>query len=48
MSAGQCAGARHPEHDLSGFTCGVPELDDWLKRQVLEKRSEPSIPYVRT
>lgn len=24
------------EHDVSGFDCGVPELDDWLKRRALQ------------
>jgi len=24
------------EHDVSAFDCGVPELDDWLKRRALQ------------
>lgn len=24
-----------PDHDLSAFSCGVPELDDWLKRRAI-------------
>jgi GNAT superfamily N-acetyltransferase len=24
------------EHDVSAFECGVPELDDWLKRRALQ------------
>jgi len=27
------------EHDLSGFDCGVPELDDWLKRRALQNEA---------
>jgi GNAT superfamily N-acetyltransferase len=27
------------EHDLSGFECGVPELDDWLKRRALQNEA---------
>ena len=27
------------EHDVSGFDCGVPELDDWLKRRALRNES---------
>jgi len=26
-------------HDVSGFDCGVPELDDWLKRRALHNES---------
>jgi GNAT superfamily N-acetyltransferase len=27
------------EHDVSGFDCGVPALDDWLKRRALQNES---------
>ena len=27
------------EHDLAGFDCGVPELDDWLKRRALQNEA---------
>jgi len=27
------------EHDISTFDCGVPELDDWLKRRALENEA---------
>jgi GNAT superfamily N-acetyltransferase len=27
------------EHDLSGFDCGVPELDDWLRRRALQNEA---------
>lgn len=26
-------------HDVSGFDCGVPALDDWLKRRALQNES---------
>lgn len=28
------------EHDVSGFDCGVPELNDWLKRRA--RQNEPT------
>ena len=27
------------EHDVAGFDCGVPELDDWLKRRALQNEA---------
>jgi GNAT superfamily N-acetyltransferase len=27
------------EHDVAGFDCGLPELDDWLKRRALQNES---------
>lgn len=27
------------EHDVSEFDCGVPELDDWLRRRALQNES---------
>ena len=27
------------EHDISGFDCGVPELDNWLKRRALQNEA---------
>jgi hypothetical protein len=24
-------------HETGGFACGVPSLDDWLKKQALKK-----------
>jgi GNAT superfamily N-acetyltransferase len=27
------------EHDVSAFDCGVPELDDWLKRRALQNEA---------
>jgi len=27
------------EHDLSGLDCGVPELDDWLRRRALQNQA---------
>ncbi len=28
-----------PEHDLSGFDCGVPPLDEWLRRRALQNQA---------
>ena len=28
-----------PEHDVSGFDSGVPQLDGWLKRRALAKEN---------
>ena len=28
------------EHDVSNFECGVPELDDWLKRRALQNEAD--------
>jgi GNAT superfamily N-acetyltransferase len=37
------------DHDVSGFDCGVPELDDWLKRRALQNEtSRASRTYVVT
>lgn len=33
-------------HDLSPFDCGVPVLDDWLKRRALKNESRFSRTYV--
>ncbi len=33
-------------HDLSQFDCGVPVLDDWLKRRALKNESRFSRTYV--
>lgn len=35
-----------PEHDLSGFDCGEPALDDWLKHRALKNESRHSRTYV--
>jgi GNAT superfamily N-acetyltransferase len=29
----------HPHHDLRGFTCGKPPLDEFLKRHALDKQN---------
>lgn len=29
-----------PEHDLDSFSCGVPTLDDWLKRRARRNEAE--------
>lgn len=34
------------EHDLSGFDCGQPMLDDWLKSRALKNESRFSRTYV--
>jgi GNAT superfamily N-acetyltransferase len=34
------------EHDLSGFDCGEPMLDDWLKQRALKNESRFSRTYV--
>jgi GNAT superfamily N-acetyltransferase len=34
------------DHDLSGFDCGEPVLDDWLKRRALKNESRFSRTYV--
>lgn len=34
------------EHDLSGFDCGAPELDEWLRRRALANESRFSRTYV--
>jgi GNAT superfamily N-acetyltransferase len=34
------------EHDLSGFDCGVPVLNDWLKQRALKNESRFSRTYV--
>ncbi|MFI0846805.1 GNAT family N-acetyltransferase [Mesorhizobium sp. IMUNJ23232] len=34
------------EHDLSGFDCGQPVLDDWLKSRALKNESRFSRTYV--
>ena len=34
------------EHDLSGFDCGEPVLDDWLKHRALKNESRFSRTYV--
>jgi hypothetical protein len=31
------------DHDLSAFCCGVPILDDWLKKRVSVHRSIPLV-----
>jgi GNAT superfamily N-acetyltransferase len=37
------------DHDLSGFVCGEPDLDDWLRRWALaNQRSGASRTYVAT
>ncbi len=35
-----------PDHDLSGFDCGVPVLNDWLKHRPLKNESRFSRTYV--
>jgi GNAT superfamily N-acetyltransferase len=35
-----------PDHDLSGFDCGVAALDDWLKQRALKNESRFSRTYV--
>jgi GNAT superfamily N-acetyltransferase len=35
-----------PDHDLSDFDCGVPVLNDWLKRRALKNESRFSRTYV--
>ena len=42
--AADAAGYRAPHplaatHDLSGFDCGEPELDDWLRRRALRNQA---------
>jgi GNAT superfamily N-acetyltransferase len=34
------------EHDLSGFDCGEPVLNDWLRRRALQNESRFSRTYV--
>jgi GNAT superfamily N-acetyltransferase len=34
------------DHDLSGFDCGVPVLDEWLKHRALKNESRFSRTYV--
>jgi GNAT superfamily N-acetyltransferase len=34
------------EHELSGFDCGVPVLNDWLKQRALKNESRFSRTYV--
>jgi GNAT superfamily N-acetyltransferase len=34
------------EHDLSGFDCGEPALDDWLRHRALKNESRFSRTYV--
>ncbi len=34
------------EHDLSGFECGVPALNDWLRDRALKNESRFSRTYV--
>lgn len=33
-------------HDLSGFSCGVPALDDWLQHRAMQNESRFSRTYV--
>jgi GNAT superfamily N-acetyltransferase len=35
-----------PEHDLSGFDCGEPALNDWLRHRALKNESRFSRTYV--
>ena len=35
-----------PDHDLSGFDCGEPVLDDWLKQRAARNESRFSRTYV--
>jgi GNAT superfamily N-acetyltransferase len=35
-----------PDHDLSGFDCGEPALDDWLKQRAARNESRFSRTYV--
>src|SRR5438552_9518261 len=38
-----------PEHDVDGFECGVPSLDQWLKKRALaNQQSGASRTYVVT
>jgi GNAT superfamily N-acetyltransferase len=34
------------DHDVAGFDCGVPALDDWLKQRALKNESRFSRTYV--
>ncbi|HEY4941303.1 MAG TPA: GNAT family N-acetyltransferase [Rhizomicrobium sp.] len=35
-----------PEHDLTGFDCGEPALNDWLRHRALQNESRFSRTYV--
>lgn len=35
-----------PDHDLSGFDCGAPVLNDWLRQRALKNESRFSRTYV--
>ncbi|MDP1952354.1 MAG: GNAT family N-acetyltransferase [Betaproteobacteria bacterium] len=39
--SGSVSAPRHltSDHDVSGFDCAVPELNDWLKRRALQNES---------
>lgn len=38
--------ALRPSHDLQGFDCGVPALNDWLRQRALRNESRFSRTYV--
>jgi len=35
-----------PHHDLTGFSCGRPSLDDWLKQRALKSEGRSARTYV--